>query len=572
MANRPPNDDAGPGRPYKPDHTFNYSNVHTSAVDHFASVPTVPVFFDENQAFQQQCINSNNNISTSNNTSACPGRVTLRNNTPPRMPDNPNNDASNDRLRSIVAAGFEEGHGYRPYQWQIDHVLHVLNTLHCNPNVPRPILINRSTGGGKSACRNTIGFLLGGVVLTIVPLLSLGSDQTQKLLDIIIANHLPASVYHLDEFLGTAANRDLISLLSTLENNPSDTIFLFSSPQKIANSTEWTKCFHLLIQRPHVPFSIFLDECHLYASMGIEFRKEFGVLKEALFDFITIYRPSTPIVHMTATASAAIIDDLESLTGVAFDTDLDLLWSTDPKTVSRRQVGIDLIFQESPLRSMKSYLRLQPPASNEKFILYTNSRRKCNALHSLICDFLDEEAIPGDLVVVHGELFREQKFHHIQSFVSDDVSLLDERSKATITFRPWGLFATSGSVNAGLDCGTVCLVFRDGYPLNLRDLVQEAGRCGRNNVVDPNRNVYRVFVSWKSFQQLLFRIYIVPILEVERLRHETQADVERSNISTNGSANVRGRHYLDCLLTLLLERTSSHAVVPFIITDFCKLS
>jgi hypothetical protein len=102
-------------------------------------------------------------------------------------------------LRDIVAYSFEEGHGFPPHEWQIQYIMRMLHATAmaaCDDTLPSsgslsPFLICRSTGGGKSACRNTMGFVRGGVTLTIVPLLSLGADQTTKLQALRDANDLP---------------------------------------------------------------------------------------------------------------------------------------------------------------------------------------------------------------------------------------------------------------------------------------------------------------------------------------------------------------------------------------------
>jgi hypothetical protein len=77
-------------------------------------------------------------------------------------------------LPAIAELAFKEFHGFEPYQWQIQAAVHSLqqDTGEANPG---PLLMVRSTGGGKSAVRNVLGFLREGVSLTIVPLLSLGA-------------------------------------------------------------------------------------------------------------------------------------------------------------------------------------------------------------------------------------------------------------------------------------------------------------------------------------------------------------------------------------------------------------
>jgi hypothetical protein len=111
-------------------------------------------------------------------------------------------------LHDIVSFTFEEGHGMQPHPWQKDYISQVLwgSSIHSGVS-PRPFFICRSTGGGKSACRNTLGFIRGGVTLTIVPLLSLGADQTAKLQSFTAANQLlPVQLYHLDEYRARDAN------------------------------------------------------------------------------------------------------------------------------------------------------------------------------------------------------------------------------------------------------------------------------------------------------------------------------------------------------------------------------
>jgi superfamily II DNA helicase RecQ len=192
---------------------------------------------------------------------------------------------------------------------------------------PRPFLICRSTGGGKSACRNILGFIQGDVTLMIVPLLSLGADQTAKLQSLSDSNQSPVQVYHLDQHRARDANRFLCRLINEL-TDATVTIFLFASPQKLL-SREWYDCIGSLIKQQSVPFSLCVDECHLYAQFGAEFHAKFHGIKALLFAPICRYPPMMPIMFLTATASTTVLDDLEDLTGLSFDR-TELLWSAAP--------------------------------------------------------------------------------------------------------------------------------------------------------------------------------------------------------------------------------------------------
>jgi hypothetical protein len=65
--------------------------------------------------------------------------------------------------------------------------------------MPIAILVVCPTGGGKSLLRDVCGITLGGVTLTIVPLLSLGADQTQKVNSRASLDCLTVVAFHLDE-------------------------------------------------------------------------------------------------------------------------------------------------------------------------------------------------------------------------------------------------------------------------------------------------------------------------------------------------------------------------------------
>ena len=84
------------------------------------------------------------------------------------------------------------------------------------------------------------------MILTIVPLLSLGADQTAKLQSLSDSNQSPVQVYHLDQHRARDANRFLCRLINEL-TDATITIFLFASPQKLF-SEEWSGCIGSLIK------------------------------------------------------------------------------------------------------------------------------------------------------------------------------------------------------------------------------------------------------------------------------------------------------------------------------------
>jgi hypothetical protein len=77
---------------------------------------------------------------------------------------------------------------------------------------------------------------MGGVALTIVPLLSLGADQTKKLKELSSVNNCIIESIHLDEYRDESDQKQIRKFLASTTENTSQTIYIFSSPQAITKS------------------------------------------------------------------------------------------------------------------------------------------------------------------------------------------------------------------------------------------------------------------------------------------------------------------------------------------------
>jgi len=440
-------------------------------------------------------------------------------------------------------------HDKTPKPFQIETCAHVLKSS-CDTTIkgPHPILLVRSTGGGKSAIRDCIGFCLRGVVLTIVPLLSLAADQTHKMRVIIKQAGLQTNdvvcAYNLDTIRSADGNARLQAMLRTIKPNGRQTIFLFSSPQKLTASTSWQKLIHDLVLFNSLSL-VACDECHLFASQGMEFREEFSKLKQVLFDVIKKGVSCIPVLFITATASEVMVSDLEALTSLVFNTPYDLLWPCNIMGVQRRNVFIDLLVTESPLRRIKAVLQsitLSTEGNTMKAVVYSNSLKRVQNMVKQCRAMLNDLQRKGDIVVIHGALFREQKFHHTEEFVkSDSKEVANIRgSEREISFAPRMLFATSGSANAGLDCSEITTVVRDGFPPTIQDLVQEMGRAARRPNASASTDTVTICISFGGFVSLLFRIYVIPI--IEQMKRESEIiQLQKENESNQSVSSINNQ-------------------------------
>ena len=438
------------------------------------------------------------------------------------------------RLEQAILRSFTDWHGKTARPWQVNACGEVIKRHTIQPTVSpilRPVLLVRSTGGGKSAVRDVSGFLCGGISITIVPLLSLAADQTSKLTHLSLSQglHHRLRVFNLDvirsEKLNTLLRNHLEELSST--DTSKKRVFLFTSPQKITNNPSWqqtiARCCHNGSLR-----LLAVDECHLYATHGMEFRAEFAELRKCLFKTITRQsKIPLPVLFMTATASSAMVEDLQTLTGLRFDVTQDLIWPNRHSGVHCRNICLDLSFKDTALRRIKAELikTCQSP-NGQKIIVYSNSRKAIQNLHKNCRAEFNRLAIQKDILLVHGTMFREQKFHHTNLFVGKPLSDECPSTGRTLRFDPIALFATAGTASSGIDCADVHKVIFHGIPTSLQDLLQCSGRCGRSPTATPADSSFTIIFSFNNLVSLMTRIFIIP-------KYEESQKNKDSNTSTS---------------------------------------
>jgi superfamily II DNA helicase RecQ len=151
----------------------------------------------------------------------------------------------------------------------------------------------------------------------------------------------------------------------------------------------WQATIQKLIARDTIRM-VCIDEAHLYASFGVEFRSEFYALQGILFEPLKNKRPkniNVPVLLMTATASQSMINDITTLSGIQLTNTNNVIWPNNVKRMSPRNVGIHIIFDDSgALRKIKSAINQM--CSNgiptDKMIVYTNSLKRSKHLKKLI--------------------------------------------------------------------------------------------------------------------------------------------------------------------------------------------
>jgi superfamily II DNA helicase RecQ len=189
-------------------------------------------------------------------------------------------------IRKFMASDFR----LQPYDWQVQIIRHF--SIMAKSKSPASVFCVRSTGGGKSAVRDTIRQMLCGVTLTICPLLSLAAQQTE-LIEHRVKDHphnTGCAAYHIDEIIANDndnASKCLFDFLRSMNGDTENTVFLFSSPQAITSEkSKFRPVLYELIAKKVLRL-ICIDEVHLFARFGLHFRDEFPALKECLFEKVS---------------------------------------------------------------------------------------------------------------------------------------------------------------------------------------------------------------------------------------------------------------------------------------------
>ena len=172
---------------------------------------------------------------------------------------------------------------------------------------PAPVLFVKQTGGGKLLVRDVHSVLCRGVSLIIVPVLSLGADQSKKVID--KANQSCGRIIsiHLDEIKNKNAAAEIIKKTLSLPDNTKKIILLFASPQAIVNKPHWKHFLKALIARNLLRLVV-VDEIQLFVHYGLSFRHQFAMLSTTLFRDLKVTKCTTkiPVLFMTATCTVEI--------------------------------------------------------------------------------------------------------------------------------------------------------------------------------------------------------------------------------------------------------------------------
>ncbi len=282
------------------------------------------------------------------------------------------------------------------------------------------------TGGGKSICFQVPAMAMEGLCLVITPLIALMKDQVAHLVD----KGIPAaSIYsgmHPDE-LELAYNQAAFGRLK----------FLYVSPERLQ-----TNAFLEALKRMKVCL-LAVDESHCISQWGYDFRPPYLKIAD-----IRPYMPKTPVLALTATATAKVVDDIQFRLGFKKK-------NVFQSSFERKNVTYNVYHEADKYGVLRRKLEAMKEGSA---IVYVRNRKRTQ----VIADWLNSVGISST-------------FYH----AGLDAKTRDERQDLWMKGKVKVIAATN-AFGMGIDKPDVRLVIHMDLPDSIEAYFQEAGRAGRD--------------------------------------------------------------------------------------------
>ena len=282
------------------------------------------------------------------------------------------------------------------------------------------------TGGGKSICFQVPAMAMDGICVVVTPLIALMKDQVAHLL---IKRIPAAAIYsgmHPDQ-VELVYNQAVFGRLK----------FLYVSPERLM-----TDQFQEAIKRMRVNL-LAVDESHCISQWGYDFRPPYLKIAE-----IRPYIPKTPVLALTATATAKVVDDIQFRLGFKEK-------NVFQSSFERKNVTYNVYHEPDKFGVLYRKLHALKEGSA---IVYVRNRRKTQ----VIAEWLQSVGISAT-------------FYH----AGLEAKMRDERQDLWMKGKVKVMVSTN-AFGMGIDKPDVRLVIHMDLPDSIEAYFQEAGRAGRD--------------------------------------------------------------------------------------------
>jgi len=319
------------------------------------------------------------------------------------------------------------------------------------------------TGGGKSITFQVPALALPGLCLVVTPLISLMTDQVERLRKNgikAIAIHSGLSTYEVDIELDNCIYGDIK--------------LLYLSPERLKSELFLARVVQMKINL------IAVDEAHCISQWGYDFRPsylEIAKIREKL--------PGVPVLALTATATAEVATDI-----------MNKLLFAKPHVISQSFERKNLAYIVRSTEDKAAYMLQILSGQKGSAVVYVRSRKKTQELST----FLNAQGVLADFY--HAGLDPKSRRLKQEAWMAGKIRVI----------------VATNAFGMGIDKEDVRVVIHHDLPDSPEAYFQEAGRAGRDG-----RKAYAVLLYHPSDKQSLVQGQVVRFPEIKTILSVYQA-------------------------------------------------
>ncbi len=281
------------------------------------------------------------------------------------------------------------------------------------------------TGGGKSICFQVPALAMDGLCIVVTPLIALMKDQVANLQE----KGIPAVAIY--------SGMTYTEIDIRLDNCAHGSVkFLYLSPERLQ-----TELFQERLKRMKVCL-LAIDESHCISQWGYDFRPPYLKIAE-----IRDYIPDTPVLALTATATPAVVKDIQEKLAFKFE-------NVFQKSFERKNLTYAIKKDENKQQRLIDMLRKVKGCG----IVYVRNRKKTREIAALLV----KHNISAD-------------YYH----AGLDQRIRDKKQDAWMKGHT-RIIVSTNAFGMGIDKPNVRIVIHLDIPDCIEAYFQEAGRGGRD--------------------------------------------------------------------------------------------